>query len=43
LYILNFVCWDTGELLEDEPRKFSREEGQMFLENVIGHVITKLS
>ncbi|CAN7381884.1 hypothetical protein [Rossellomorea sp. LjRoot5] len=41
MYILNFICWDTGELLEDEPRKFSREEGQMFLDNVIGQSVAQ--
>jgi hypothetical protein len=35
LYILNFICKETNEHLY-EPRKFTREEGQLFLDNVVG-------
>jgi hypothetical protein len=39
LYTLNFICLETGELL-DEERSFIREEGLLFLENVKGVSLT---
>jgi hypothetical protein len=41
MYIFRFICWNTGETLEDEPRRFSREDGQMFLEKVNGQSINQ--
>jgi hypothetical protein len=40
LYILNFLCKETNEQL-DEPREFSREEGQLFLNNVVGQSLAQ--